>query len=59
MPLPTSPFAGATPLAAFCLQRLGKYKVPRSFSFLMELPKTAAGKIDRRRLQAELSSGSS
>jgi len=47
--------ATADELAAFCLQRLGKYKVPRSFSFLLELPKTAAGKIDRRRLQAEVS----
>lgn len=50
--------ATAEELTAFCLQRLGKYKVPRSFSFLAELPKTAAGKIDRRRLQAELSGGS-
>ncbi|HEY8212162.1 MAG TPA: long-chain fatty acid--CoA ligase [Myxococcaceae bacterium] len=47
--------ASAEELTAFCLQRLGKYKVPRSFSFLLELPKTAAGKVDRRRLQAELS----
>ncbi|HVE81201.1 MAG TPA: AMP-binding protein, partial [Myxococcales bacterium] len=47
----------AEDLTSFCLQRLGKYKVPRRFSFLLELPKTAAGKIDRRRLQAELAGG--
>ena len=47
--------ATADELSAFCLARLGKYKVPRSFSFLLELPRTAAGKIDRRRLLIPLS----
>jgi fatty-acyl-CoA synthase len=45
--------ATADQLTAYCLERLGRYKVPRSFAFLKELPRTAAGKVDRRRLQAE------
>ncbi len=35
-------------LAAFCTARLAKYKVPKTFVFVDELPKTAAGKIDKK-----------
>jgi fatty-acyl-CoA synthase len=37
-------------LIAFCRDRLGHYKVPRSVVFVEELPKTGAGKIDKARL---------
>ena len=33
-------------LIAFCQTRLARYKIPKSFVFVDELPKTAAGKID-------------
>ena len=37
-------------LTAFCAQRLGKYKVPKRFVFVKEIPKTAVGKIDKKLL---------
>ena len=37
-------------------EHLANYKVPRSISFVDELPRNATGKIDRRRLQ-ELTRG--
>ena len=40
----------AAELAAFCRQRLAAYKTPKSFVFLEELPKTGAGKIDKKQL---------
>ncbi len=40
-------------LREFCLAELGRYKTPRAFRFLAELPKGASGKVQRLRL-AEL-----
>jgi long-chain acyl-CoA synthetase len=41
------------------LQRcLARYKIPRGVRFLARLPKTAAGKIDRRRVRALAEAGS-
>ncbi|MEF2094643.1 long-chain fatty acid--CoA ligase [Bacillus sp. CFBP9009] len=37
----------------FCMQRLARYKVPRSFEFREQLPKSAVGKILRRILMEE------
>lgn len=38
-------------LETFMRERLAAYKIPRSFVFLKELPKTASGKILRRELK--------
>jgi len=38
-------------LKRFCRERLAPHKIPRSFDFLDELPKTGQGKIDRRVLR--------
>ncbi len=41
----------ADDLIAFCAERLAKYKIPKSFVFLdSPLPKTAAGKVDKKGL---------
>ena len=40
-------------LAAFCQARLARYKIPKSFVFVDALPKTAAGKIDKKVLVQE------
>lgn len=37
-------------LEAFCRSRLAAYKLPRSFAFVADLPKTSSGKIMRREL---------
>ena len=37
-------------LLAFCRERLAGYKVPRQVRFVAELPQTASGKIERRRV---------
>ncbi|MCB9059719.1 MAG: long-chain fatty acid--CoA ligase [Calditrichae bacterium] len=37
-------------LKNYCKGKLAKYKTPKYFSFLKELPKNAAGKIDRKQL---------
>jgi fatty-acyl-CoA synthase len=37
-------------LEAFCRTRLAAYKVPRSFEFVPELPRTAAGKVQKHLL---------
>jgi long-chain acyl-CoA synthetase len=38
-------------LRAFCAEHLAKYKIPRQFEFLEELPKNTTGKILRRSLK--------
>ncbi|MGE0874288.1 MAG: long-chain fatty acid--CoA ligase, partial [Burkholderiales bacterium] len=40
-------------LRAFCLAELGRYKTPKAFRFVAELPKGPSGKIQRLKL-AEL-----
>jgi len=42
--------ADAAALSAYCADRLAGYKRPREFLFVSELPRTAAGKLLRRRL---------
>jgi long-chain acyl-CoA synthetase len=37
-------------LRAFCLAELGRYKTPREFRFLAELPKGPSGKVQRLKL---------
>jgi fatty-acyl-CoA synthase len=37
-------------LLAFCRSRLAAYKVPRTITFVPDLPKTGAGKIDKKAL---------
>jgi len=41
-----------TELLAFLRERLAGYKVPKSIVFMSELPKTGAGKIDKKTLIA-------
>lgn len=43
----------AEELLAFCRSRLAGYKVPRSVRFVSELPKTGAGKIDKKQLHLQ------
>jgi long-chain acyl-CoA synthetase len=38
-------------LKAYCAEHLAKYKVPRQFEILQELPKNTTGKILRRSLK--------
>ena len=40
-------------LLAYCDGRLARYKTPRSARFVESLPRTAAGKVDRRALAAQ------
>jgi fatty-acyl-CoA synthase len=40
----------AEELIAFCQSRLARYKIPKSVVFVDTLPKTAAGKIDKKLL---------
>ena len=40
---------------AYCLAHLAKYKVPRKFAFVDDIPKTGAGKIDKKQLKADYS----
>ncbi len=42
--------ADAATLSAYCSDRLAGYKQPREFQFVTSLPRTAAGKLQRRRL---------
>jgi o-succinylbenzoate---CoA ligase len=46
--------AGAIPspeaLGAFCAERIARFKVPKAFEFVAELPRTPSGKLLRRQL---------
>ena len=44
-------------LAEHCKANLAKYKLPASIELVSELPKTVVGKIDKKRMRAELSMG--
>ena len=37
-------------LREFCLRELGRYKTPKTFRFVAELPKGASGKVQRLKL---------
>lgn len=41
-------------LIEFCKEKLASFKVPRSITFLEELPKTAVGKVLKRKLKEQL-----
>jgi len=43
-------WADETALLTFCRERLAGYKIPRQVRFVEELPQTASGKIERRRV---------
>ncbi len=45
----------AEELRAFCVEKLGKFKAPRSISFMDELPKGPSGKIQRLKLAEAVS----
>lgn len=45
--------ADAGELIRYCLQRLSRFKVPRSIHFVPSLPRTMYGKTDRTRLREE------
>ncbi len=58
----TDPKAAGAELAEFLAGRLARYKLPRRYALLPELPRTGAGKVDRadlRRRAAEMTSASS
>ena len=38
-------------LIEFCQEKIGKYKVPKEFIFVEDIPKTHVGKIDKSHLQ--------
>ena len=46
---------GADELRAHCKSRLAPYKVPKEFEIVEEIPRTAAGKVNRSRLVEERS----
>jgi len=37
-------------LRAFCLDKLGRYKTPKTFRFVNELPRGPSGKVQRLKL---------
>lgn len=41
----------ADELKAFCQSQLAKYKIPKHFKFVPEIPKSDTGKIDRKQLK--------
>ena len=47
----TDPSVTIEELKAYCAEHLAKYKVPRQFEILEELPKNTTGKILRRSLK--------
>ncbi len=59
---PDAPAAADAELAGFLAGRLARYKLPRRYELLVELPRTGAGKVNRadlRRRAAEMTSASS
>ena len=39
---------------AHCLQKFGKYKIPKDYHFIDELPKTVVGKVDKKAIMTFL-----
>jgi long-chain acyl-CoA synthetase len=48
---------GAEEIQSFAREHLARYKIPRSFSFIGELPKTGSGKVLKRELRAPFWAG--
>jgi len=48
---------GAAELDSFCLQHIARFKRPKRYVFVEELPKNATGKVLKRELRASLPSG--
>lgn len=48
---------GAAALDAFCLEHIARFKRPKRYVFVDELPKNAAGKVLKRELRAGLGRG--
>jgi acyl-CoA synthetase (AMP-forming)/AMP-acid ligase II len=48
----------ADEVTRWCRQRLADFKIPRRVVVLRELPRTARGKLDRRRLEGLLAEAS-
>ncbi|WP_223591686.1 acyl-CoA synthetase [Neobacillus bataviensis] len=46
-----SKLAADEELKTYCEAKLGRYKIPKRFIFLQELPKTHVGKIDKKKLR--------
>ena len=51
-----APPAHAATLDAFCLQQIARFKRPKRYVFVDELPKNATGKVLKRELRETLSS---
>ena len=51
----TSDETGVEDLRAHCIGRLARYKVPKAFHLVEELPMLAVGKIDKKALGSEAS----
>jgi long-chain acyl-CoA synthetase len=51
--------ADATPLDAFCLQHIARFKRPKRYVFIDELPKNATGKVLKRELRDRIGAGRS
>jgi acyl-CoA synthetase (AMP-forming)/AMP-acid ligase II len=49
--------ADESELTGFCRARIAAYKIPRSFSFVTDLPLSAAGKVLKRKLREPYWSG--
>ncbi|MEY2196417.1 long-chain fatty acid--CoA ligase [Neobacillus sp. BF23-41] len=49
--LKDSSTVGEEELRPYCEHKLGRYKIPKRFIFLEELPKTHVGKIDKKKLK--------
>ena len=49
-PAPGTPAPSVAELAAFCRTRLAPYKVPKSFEFVADFPRTPAGKVRKHLL---------
>ncbi|MFL6560695.1 MAG: AMP-binding protein, partial [Bacillus sp. (in: firmicutes)] len=49
--LKDSSTVGEEVLRPYCEHKLGRYKIPKRFIFLEELPKTHVGKIDKKKLK--------
>jgi fatty-acyl-CoA synthase len=51
------PEPAAPELEAFCRTRLAAYKIPKSFEFVPDFPRTAAGKVQKHLLAAAAADG--